>query len=44
MQDHGGSVRLEESNPGSTTFVLQFDRRALESMRPAEQEEPAILP
>ncbi len=44
MQDHGGSVRLEESNPGSTTFVLELDRRVLESMRPAAQEEPAILP
>jgi C4-dicarboxylate-specific signal transduction histidine kinase len=44
LQDHGGSVRLEESNPGSTTFVLQLDRRVLDSMCPAEQEEPAILP
>jgi signal transduction histidine kinase len=44
LQDHGGSVRLEESNSDSTTFVLQFDRRALKAMRPAEQEEPAILP
>lgn len=44
LQDHGGSVRLEESKPGSTTFMLRLDRRVLESMRPAEQEEPAILP
>lgn len=44
LQDHGGSVLLEESKPGSTTFVLRLDRDVLESMRPAEQEEPAILP
>jgi signal transduction histidine kinase len=44
LQDHGGRVRLEESSPGSTTFVMQFDRRVLDSMYPAEQEEPAILP
>ncbi|MGA3130355.1 MAG: ATP-binding protein [Terracidiphilus sp.] len=44
VQDHGGSVRLEQSEPGSTTFVLSLDRRVLDSLRPAMQEEPAILP
>ena len=44
LQDHGGSVRLEQSEPGSTTFVLSLDRRILDSLRPAVQEEPAVLP
>jgi signal transduction histidine kinase len=44
LQDHGGSVRLEQSAPGSTTFVLSLDRRILDSLCPAVQEEPAILP
>jgi len=44
LQDHGGSVRLQQSAPGTTTFVLSLDRRILDSLRPAAQEEPAILP
>lgn len=44
LQEHGGTVRLEESKPGSTTFVIRLDRRMLESMRPADHEEPAVLP
>ncbi len=44
LQEHGGAVWLEQSEPGSTTFVLSLDRRILESLRPTVQEEPAILP
>jgi|SRR5580658_1607334 signal transduction histidine kinase len=44
LQDHGGSVRLEKSGPGSTTFVLSLDRRILDTLRPTELEEPATLP
>ncbi len=44
LQEHGGSVRLEKTEPGSTTFVLSLDRQILESLRPTVQEEPAILP
>lgn len=44
LQEHGGSVTLEQTQPGSTTFVLYLDRQILESLRPTVQEEPAILP
>jgi signal transduction histidine kinase len=44
LQDHGGSVRLEKSEPGCTTFIIALDRRILDTLRPAEQEEPVTLP
>ena len=44
LQEHGGSVRLEQTEPGRTTFVLYLDRQILDSLRPTVQEEPAILP
>ena len=43
LQDHGGSVQLEQTEPGNTTFVLSLDRRILDSLRPSMQEEPAAL-
>jgi signal transduction histidine kinase len=43
VQEHGGGVRLEESRPGQTVFVLSLPRNVLESLRPVEQNEPASL-
>ena len=36
-------MRLEQSEPGSTTFVLSLDRRILDSLRPAVQDWLAAL-
>jgi len=40
-QEHGGRVRLEESRPGYTTFVLELSRAALGALLTAEPEESA---
>jgi signal transduction histidine kinase len=32
-QEHGGSVRLEESAPGKTVFLLRLDKHALNKLR-----------
>jgi signal transduction histidine kinase len=40
-QEHGGTVRLEESRPGSTIFVLSLLRSVLASLAPMEKDAPA---
>ncbi|MBT9332347.1 ATP-binding protein [Paracidobacterium acidisoli] len=42
VQEHGGTVQLEESRPGRTVFVLSLSRSSLDSLRPAEQTEPSL--